>query len=245
MPRFSNNSPYHSKISSIKISLSSAAALISIVNPSITTMKTIAKSILLLVLLSGLQASLFGQDNKAGEEQPRQPQYIATIKRSTSGQKLDDRGFGAGSVSLQSGMVYPVEKQDMGSVTIRDGDALIRVNKSDVELAEDDGSAAEGGFFRIVSANYQATTGGRRYSVKQEILKRIPKGPITQPIKILIDDHLLRARAQEVNIQYGTIDGNNNVTLDAPKIMMLTIIYEYEGKRFTKEVTEGNYLVLP
>jgi hypothetical protein len=210
-------------------------------------MKTIAtaKRIIFTVLLLSLQMPVSGQTQKQAETEPDQPQYIATIKRSTSGQKLDERGFGAGSVSLQSGMIYPVEKQDMGSVTIRDGDTLVRVNKSDVDLAEDDGSTSGGGFFRIVSANYRATTGGRRYSVKQEILKRIPKGPITQPIKILIDDHLLRARAQEVNIQYGTIDGNNNVRLDAPKVMMLTIVYEYEGKRFTKEVTEGNYLILP
>ena len=216
-------------------------------HPESMIMKTIttANRTLIIVLLLSIQMPLFGQTQKQADSEQDQPQYIATIKRSTSGEKLNERGFGAGSVSLKSGMTYPVEKQDMGFVTIRDGDVLVKVSKSDVELAEDDGSAAEGGFFRIVSANYQATTGGRRYSVKQEILKRIPKGPITEPIKILINDHLLRARAQEVNIQYGTIDGNNNVRLDAPKVMMLTIIYEYEGKRFTKEVTEGNYLVLP
>jgi len=140
-------------------------------HPESMIMKTIttANRTLIIVLLLSIQMPLFGQTQKQADSEQDQPQYIATIKRSTSGEKLNERGFGAGSVSLKSGMTYPVEKQDMGFVTIRDGDVLVKVSKSDVELAEDEGSAAEGGFFRIVSANYQATTGGRRYSVKQEI----------------------------------------------------------------------------
>ena len=209
-------------------------------------MKIIAtpKSAFVTILLLLVQLPIFGQTQIQKDSDPEQKQFIATVKRSTSGQKLDERGFGAGSVALQKDMTYPVEKQDMGSVTLRDGDTLIRVTKSDVDLSEDDGSA-EGGFFRIVSANYQATTGGTRYSVKQEIQKQIPKGRFTEQVRILIGDYLLRARAQEVNIQYGTIDGNNNVRLQAPKVMMLTINYEYDGKRYTKQVAEGDYLTLP
>jgi hypothetical protein len=200
--------------------------------------------LIIAFLFLSLQLSAFGQIQNQADFEDNHKQYIATIKRSISGQKLDNRGFGAGSIPLQAGMTYLVENQDMGFVTIRDGETLIRVNKSDVDLSEDDGSVAEGGFFRIVSANYQATTGGKRYSIKHELLKQIPKGRLTEPIKILIGDHLLRARAQEVNIQYGTIHGNN-VRLAAPKVMMLTIVYEYDGRRLQKQVYEGDYLTLP
>ena len=160
--------------------------------------KRLAPIIALTISLFALQIPLFGQTKPTEKGEAHPTQYIATIKRSTSGRQLDERGFGSGSVPLHSGMTYLVEKNDMGTVTIQDGDVLIRVNKSDVDLTVDDGSASEGGFFRIVSANYRATTGGKRYSVKQEILKRIPKGRITQPIKILIDDHLLACSKKTV-----------------------------------------------
>jgi len=210
-------------------------------------MKSTLSFAILLPLLAFTGGIALSQTTVESKEEPIQ--YIATIKRSTSGEKLNENGFGAGTVQLQSGMTYEVEKQDLGSVTLRDGDILIRVNRTNVDVMKDDGSASVGDFFRIVSASYRATTGGTRYNVKHEIQKRLPRGPLTQPVQILIDDHLLRARANEVNSQTAvarqTGPDTYKVKLDAPKQMILTIVYEYNGQRFTKEVAGGDYLVLP
>jgi hypothetical protein len=98
-------------------------------------MKSIAKPfIIITIVLLPLQLSVFGQMQKQAETETNQKQYFATVKRSTLGKKLDERGFATSSIPLQAGMTYLVEKQEIGFVTIREDDTLVRVSKSDVDL---------------------------------------------------------------------------------------------------------------
>jgi hypothetical protein len=139
--------------------------------------------------------ALLGSHLVAQEDTKR---YQAEILRSVSGHALDEKGFSRGSVPLKKGMVYPVSEQSFSDVISDDGGERIKVRKSDVRLSEveaTDTEAANGaGFLHIVSAKY-GRPNDRQYEVKEEIKKRLPKGPITNPVEILVSDALLRSRA--------------------------------------------------
>jgi hypothetical protein len=176
---------------------------------------------------------------------PAEPSLVATLNRSASGKKLDEKGFSSETITLQKGMTYPVEKQELNSVTLRDGELLIKVNKSDVELREDDGTLLEGSPLKLISAIYWDTGGSARYSVESELRRLLPKGRVKEPKQILIGHYLLGARASEVTTQHGTVDSNLNIRLQAPKKMALDVVWEYEGRQIEKTIREGEFLTIP
>lgn len=176
---------------------------------------------------------------------PTEPELVATLNRSASGKKLDEKGFSSETVTLQKGMTYPVEKQELNTVTLRDGDTLIKVNKPDVDLSEDDGTLLEGGPLKLISAVYWDIGGSVRYSVESELRRLLPKGRVKEPKQILIGSYLLGARASEVTTQFGKVDENFNIRLQAPKKMALDVVFEYEGRQIEKTIREGEFLTIP
>ena len=189
--------------------------------------------------------ALLGSHLLAQEEPTKR--YEAEILRSVSGYSLDEKGFSRGSVPLKKGMVYRVLEQSLSDVILDNNGERIKVTKSDVRLSEveatdAEAAASEGGFLHIVSAKY-GRPNDRQYEVKEEIKKRLPKGPITNPVEILVSDALLRSRAGFMT-QTGVLRGNV-VTMQKDTPCILTITYEYNGERLKKEVMEGRNLVLP
>jgi hypothetical protein len=172
--------------------------------------------------------------------------YEAEILRSISGNALDEKGFSQGSVPLKKGMIYRVLEQSFSDVILDNDGKRIKVGKNDVRLSEakatDEEGASGAGFLRIVSAKY-GRPNDRQYEVKEEIKKRLPKGPITNPVEILVSDALLRSRAGYMT-QTGVLQGNV-VIMQKDTPCILTITYEYNGERLKKEVMEGRNLVLP
>jgi hypothetical protein len=124
--------------------------------------------------------------------------YEAEILRSTSGNVLSENGFSKGSVPLKKGVIYPVLEQSFADVILDKDGERVKVAKSDVRLSEgkatDEEGASGAGFVRLISAKY-GRPNDRQYEVKEEIKKRLPKGPITSPVEILVSDALLRSRA--------------------------------------------------
>ncbi|HEY5742318.1 MAG TPA: hypothetical protein VIS99_07235 [Terrimicrobiaceae bacterium] len=172
--------------------------------------------------------------------------YEAEILRSASGHVLDDNGFSQGTVPLRKGMILQVLEHSFSDVILDFDGQRIKVQKSDARLFEakatDEESAGGTGVLRIVSAKY-GRAGDRKYDVKQEIRKRLSEGSITGPVEILVSDALLGSRAGFL-VQTGVLQGNR-VILQRDTPCILTITYEYNGARFTKEVREGHDLVLP
>lgn len=120
-------------------------------------------------------------------------------------------------------------------------DGVSEVRLSEAKATDEEGASGTG-FLRIVSAKY-GRPNERQYEVKDEIRKRLPKGPITNPVEILVSDALLRNRAGYMT-QTGALRGNV-VIMQKDTPCILTITYEYNGERFKKEVLEGRSLVLP
>lgn len=218
-------------------------------NPIFSTSRTrragqVRSSLLLFLGIFGLVPVGFPQASEK-ETAPPKAALVATLKRTTSGKKLDAQGFATENITLQKGMTYPVEQEDFSSVVLRDGEQLIKLNKTEVDLQEDDGSVLAGAPLKLISAVYWDTSGGRRYSVESDLRRMLPQGRIQEPVQILIGDYLLGARASEVNTQFGRVDENMNIRLEAPKLMALDVVYEYEGKEVRKTVREGDFLILP
>jgi hypothetical protein len=183
-------------------------------------------------------SSLFAQE--------QQRQYQAEIVRSTAGNILNEKGFSAGTVQMKKGMIYDVTEQTLSDVILLDNGQRIRVPKSDVIVSERSSSSSDdqegSGVLRIISAKY-GRPGEFQYDVKQEIRKRISSGPIAQQIEILVSDKLLRARAASMT-QSGVTDGFN-IVMKKDSLCVLTIAYDFNDQRFTKEAIEGSTLKLP
>ena len=177
-----------------------------------------------LALLTAVQA-----------EDANKPQKVEII-RSISGSVVSDTGIGGGTVQLIKGSIYPLLKDGLSEVTLNVNGQTVRVLKEAVRPTE-----AEGSFLRIISAKY-GFAGEQQFEVKEEIKKRLPDNPVKEPVKILVSDKLLRAKAglmtrtKMVNGRVVTYDRNDAI---------LTITYEYDAERKTQEVMEGNYLILP
>lgn len=99
-----------------------------------------------------------------------------------------------------------------------------------------------GGELQIISAKY-SLPGNQPRNVKNKVEKLIPPGPLTQPVKILVSDELSRAAANQP--AYTVIRTENSTTiLEAPK-NILTVVYQYNGQKRTKQAREGATLFLP
>lgn len=192
------------------------------------TIGLIMKNFLTLLAIFAILASVQAEDAK-------KPQKVEII-RSISGSVVSDTGIGGGTVQLIKGSIYPVLKDGLTEVTLDVNGQTVRVLKDAVRPTEADGS-----FLRIISAKY-GFPGEQQFEVKEEIKKRLPENPVKEPVKILVSDKLLRAKAglmtrtKMVNGRVVTYDRNDAI---------LTITYEYDSERKTQEVMEGKYLILP
>jgi len=155
---------------------------------------------------------------------------------------VDEKGVTTGSVNLKKGDSFEVVNEDMASVTVENNGSLVKIPKDAVRVSVQEPPAPDSGMIRIVSAKF-GRTGDRTYEVKEEVKKRIPQGPIKDPVKILVSDALLRAKAAAVNQSTGTVNGNV-VTVDS-RPLILKVTYEWNGQRLTKEAMEGQTLQLP
>ncbi len=207
----------------------------------------------LSIPLAGDERHMYGSIDIKCKTRTRNAVSVAALQerlgylglRSTAGAILNEKGFSTGIVQLTKGTVYNVSEQTIADVILLDDGKRIRIAKSDVAVSEgstestsDDG----GGFFRVISAKY-GRPNERQYDVKEEIKKRIPKGELTTQVEILVSDKLLRAKAGYM-VQTGYIDGYN-VVMKKDTPCVLTITYELNGQRFTKEGIEGSTIKLP
>jgi hypothetical protein len=167
---------------------------------------------------------------------------MAEVLRSVSASYVDDKGLSAGNVTLKKGDSYEVVKEDLSSVVVEGNGQFIKIPKDAVRVTEAAPPAPGSGVLRIISAKY-GKTGDREYEVKQELKKRIPAGSISSPVKILVSDALLRAKAAAANQTTGVVNGNV-VTVDT-RSFILTVTYEWDGKRLKKEAMEGQTIELP
>ena len=192
-------------------------------------MKTLFLGLALLAVLTIARAADSEKSDKPSQ---------AELLRSVSASVLDEKGFGGEPVQLAKGDVYPVVKESMIDVILDMDGKQVRVNRSDVKITE---GGAEGDYVRIVSAKY-GFPDQNAWEVKQEIRKRMPENPLTKPVKILVSDKLLRAKAATM-VKTVVINGITTVTPRNDAI--LTITYEVNGERKVKEVPENKYLTLP
>jgi hypothetical protein len=171
--------------------------------------------------------------------------FQAEMLRSALGSTLDDREFSQGTIQLNKGDVFLVEEQTYSDVVLAKSGKRFKVAKNEVRLTEVNPSTETevyGESIRILSAKY-GRPNNRQYEVRDEIRKRLPKGPLTDPVQILVTDALLRSRARYMT-QTGVLQGNI-VIMQKDEPCMLTITYEHNRQSFKKEVLEGNTLVLP
>lgn len=206
----------------------------------------------LAVLREEIKESELGNDERhfpkenLGEVdgEPSEHSFLAEVTRTTNGQILDEKGFAKGSASVRKGDSFEVFSEDISSVTVKDEGELIKIPKDAVRISEGAAYKTElGSKLRIVSAK-MGFGGDRKYEVKEEVKKRLPKGPIAAPVEFLVSDDLLRSRAHAVNTVTGVIDGDT-VTFKSRGPLILTITYEWEGQRLVKEAAEGSHMKLP
>ncbi|HYF38013.1 MAG TPA: hypothetical protein VD994_22110 [Prosthecobacter sp.] len=99
-----------------------------------------------------------------------------------------------------------------------------------------------GGQLTILSAKY-SLSGNAPRNVKNKIDKLIPTAPLTAPVRILVTDQLHRSAANEPEaIVYTGRTSTNVVHL---RKNVLTVVYEYNGQKLTKEAEEGTAMFLP
>lgn len=196
---------------------------------------------LLFLIICGLSLTC-----RAAEEEPDKQ---AEAVRSVSGTLVDEKGASKGTISIKKGDVFEVASVGMGSVTLRDGENLIKVPGDSVKVTEAEGDELLASSLRIVSAK-MSFPNDRRYEVKQEIKKLVKKhlesGPITpeSPLKIQVTDRFLRAKAGSV-MYYFLKNANGDLVQYRKTGLFLTVTYEFDGKRLEKTGGENSTITLP
>lgn len=174
----------------------------------------------------------------AADAEKSEAELQAELLRTFSAPVFQEGRATSESVPLTAGEVYPVLKEGILDVMLKVDGKEVRVSNSDVKIVKD---GAQGDYVNIISAKY-GYPGGNGWEVKQEIRKQMPENPLTKPVKILVSDQLLRAKAGtmvKVVIKNGV---NTYVPRNDGK---LTITYEVNGVRKVQEVKEDAYLTLP
>lgn len=194
----------------------------------------------MLFLLAGFCTVFAAEESKLKQ---------AEIIRSVAGTALDEKGFSKGSFSVKKGDTFEVTAESISDVTIKTDSGLVKLPKDAVKVTElAEGEAIAGSPLRIISAKL-GYAGDRDYEVKEEvkkiIKKRIATGqPITAaaPVQIPVTQDFLRARAAQVTMV--PVDANGQpMRRSGP--LMLTITYEFEGKRNQMSAAEGGNIQLP
>lgn len=178
----------------------------------------------------------------------------AELKRSTTGRGIDSSGFASLLIALKKGAIYDVVRQENSSVVLKiDGkDVVVQMDAVALTKKLQTAVAALNGFVPgkivLLSAKY-SLDGNQPRNVKNNLQKLIPQSIITEPVQILVTDALSTAAQDQGNqgqaavlITHGMVIG---VLTGAPSKNVLTVEYLFNGKSFTKQVPEGEKLVLP
>jgi hypothetical protein len=99
-----------------------------------------------------------------------------------------------------------------------------------------------GGELVIISAKY-SLTGNAPRNVKSKIDKMIPAGPLTAPVRIIVSDQLSRAAANEPDAT--VIQTETSTRIVEWRKNVLTVVFQYNGQKLTKQAVEGTALILP
>ncbi len=194
-----------------------------------------------------------GFSTSNGLSQVPGPPMQGQLIRSTTGRGIDSSGFANVSVPLKKGAVYDVVKQSgFSSVLIVEGKNVV-VSNNDLSLSQKPqvAAATEGfvpGTIVLVSAKY-SLEGNQSTNVKNNLQKLIPAGIIKAPVVVFVTDALSIAAQDQASAAEGmaAVAGSAAAALflRPPAPNVLTVVYTFNGQRFTKEVTERNKLVLP
>ena len=182
------------------------------------------------------------------------------LMRSTTGRSLDASGFSAGSVPLQKGAVYDVVRQENGNVVLNVNGQNVVLQAGAVRITPKPMATAAtvatpgipSGFVPgkivLVSARYTIENDQPR-NVKNNLQKLIPQTVITAPLSIPVTDALSTAAQDQGNVSQSTVVITSSTTATVytrrPSRNVLTVQYLYNGQKFTKQVPEGQILVLP
>lgn len=208
-------------------------------------MKLVRSTLLISAALLGATAVLAQNAGKLMQAQ---------LLRSTTGRGIDGSGFASLSVPLKKGAIYDVVRQENGNVVLKiDGKdvvvpagALALTEKLLTAVASNNGFVP--GKIVIVSAKY-SLDGNQPRNVKNNLQKLIPQTIITEPVQIIVTDALSTAAQDQGNQSQGTVVITRGMVLGvvtaAPAKNVLTVEYLFNGKSFTKQVPEGEKLVLP
>ncbi len=200
------------------------------------------KFLAILFLLAGIGAAFAEEEAKVKQ---------AEVIRSVSGTSLDEKGFSKGSVPVKKGDTFEVSAESISEVTVKTDSGLVKLPKDSVKITEVAGSEAiTGSPLRIVSAKL-GFPGDRDYEVKEEvkkiIKKRIAAGqPITatSPVQIPVTQDFLRAKAYQATTVTSDVGGQPTLMRRSGSLV-LTITYEFDGKRDKKSAMEGGNIALP
>lgn len=175
----------------------------------------------------------------------------AKLMRSTSGREMADFGLGSGSVPLHKGAIYDVVRQDVNGVVLSVEGKNVLVQKDSVSVTEKFQTAVTSSGFVpgkvvLVSARY-TIEGDQPRNVKNNLQKLIPDTLLNAPLEIIVTDALSTAAQDQGQSQGSIIITPNIVSIYAKTNArnVLTVQYIYNGQRFTKQVPEGQKLVLP
>lgn len=207
------------------------------------------KRLLSLVLIS---AALLGATAALAQNAGKLMQ--AELLRSTTGRGIDSSGFASLTVPLKKGAIYDVVRQEFGNVVLKIDGKDVVVQKGAVALTEKLLTAVTGangfvpGKIVLVSAKY-SLDGNQPRNVKNNLQKLIPQTIVTEPVQIIVTDALSSAAQDQGNQSRAAVVITPDVILGvvtaAPSKNVLTVEYIFNGKNFTKQVPEGEKLVLP
>lgn len=178
----------------------------------------------------------------------------AELLRSTTGRGIDSSGFASLTVPLKKGAIYDVVRQEFGNVVLKIDGKDVVVQTGAVALTEKLLTAVTGangfvpGKIVLVSAKY-SLDGNQPRNVKNNLQKLIPQTIVTEPVQIIVTDALSSAAQDQGNQSQAAVVITRNVILGvvnaSPSKNVLTVEYIFNGKNFTKQVPEGEKLVLP
>jgi hypothetical protein len=175
----------------------------------------------------------------------------AKLMRSTSGREMAAFGLGSGSIPLHKGAIYDVVRQENGNVVLSVEGKNVLVQKDAVSVTEKlQVAVTSTGFVPgkvvLISAKY-TIEGDQPRNVKNNLQKLIPDTLLNAPLEIIVTDALSTAAQDQGQSQAGIVVTPNTVSIYAKTNArnVLIVQYLYNGQRFTKQVPEGQKLVLP
>lgn len=213
-----------------------------------------APALFFCLLIGGMTTAGFGQAPvNALAVLPTATPMQAKLTRNLTARALDSAGFASTPVQLKKGATYDVLKQSKFDTMLDVGGQQVMVSTHELIVTPKGPVVAvtvvgfTPGTIFLESARY-SLDGNQDRNVKNSLKKLIPEGVITAPVEIIVTDALSTAAQDQGDTLQGTIvtSGNTStVFVRGTPRNVLTVVYTFNGQRFTKQVPEGSKLVLP